>query len=243
MKLSAPLRLSAPLYRLKRQARQLSRRDGIPLHAALDRTAAAEGFRSWSLLAARHADRSPAARLYPRLSPGDLVLVAARPGQGKTLLSLELAAQAMRAGHRGIYFSLEDTEREVPARFAAFGADPARFGDRFAFDGDDGICADHVAVRLADCPPGTLAVIDYLQLLDQRRDTPPLADQMRRLRALAAEREAVLVFVSQIDRRYDPAAKPLPDLGDVRRPNPLDLRLFTKTCFLQGGKVHFAAAG
>ncbi len=237
------MKLSAPIYRLKRQARLLSRDRGIPLHAALDRVAAAEGFRSWSLLVARHAAASPAARLYPRLSPGDLVLVAARPGQGKTLLSLELAVQAMQAGHRGIYFSLEDTERDVPARFAAFGTDPSRFGALFAFDGADGICADHVAARLADAAPGTLAVIDYLQLLDQRRDTPPLADQMRRLHALAVARGLVLVFISQIDRRYDPAAKPMPDLADVRLPNPLDLGLFDKTCFLQGGEMRFATAG
>ena len=151
--------------------------------------------------------------------------------------------EAMQAGHQGIYFSLEDTERDLPDRFGAFGADPARFAGQFAFDGADGICADHVAAQLAEAAPGTLAVIDYLQLLDQRRDTPPLADQVRGLRAFAALRGLVLVFISQIDRRYDPAAKPLPDLTDVRLPNPLDLGLFSKTCFLQGGRVRFDRVG
>jgi len=44
--------LSAPIHQLKRRARLLSRRERIPLHAALDRIATDEGYRSWSLLVA-----------------------------------------------------------------------------------------------------------------------------------------------------------------------------------------------
>ena len=51
----------------------------------------------------------------------------------------------------------------------------------------------------------------------------------------------IVLFISQIDRSYDPAAKPFPDLKDVRLPNPLDLRLFDKTCFLNNGEVRFRA--
>ena len=86
------MKLSAPLYRLKRRARGLSREQGIPLHAALDRVAVAEGFARWSLLASRHAARGPAGWLSERLQPGSLMLLGARPGQGKTLLGIELAA-------------------------------------------------------------------------------------------------------------------------------------------------------
>ena len=67
-------------------------------------------------------------------------------------------------------------------------------------------------------------------------------DQVRALKAFARERGATLVFISQIDRSYDPSKKPCPDLEDVRLPNPLDLKLFDKTCFLNDGKVHFRAA-
>ena len=51
----------------------------------------------------------------------------------------------------------------------------------------------------------------------------------------------IMVFVSQVDRSYDPAKKPCPDLDDVRLPNPLDLTLFSKTCFLNNGEVQFGA--
>lgn len=46
--------LSAPIYRLKHQAKRLSREARIPLNQALDRIAKGEGFQSWSLLVARN---------------------------------------------------------------------------------------------------------------------------------------------------------------------------------------------
>ncbi len=33
--------------------------------------------------------------------------------------------------------------------------------------------------------------------------------------------------------------KALPELKDVRLPNPIDLTLFTKACFLNDGEVRF----
>ncbi|SDA82151.1 DnaB-like helicase C terminal domain-containing protein [Mesorhizobium qingshengii] len=91
-------------------------------------------------------------------------------------------------------------------------------------------------------PRGTLVVIDYLQLLDQKRENPDLMAQVRTLKAFARDRGLILVFISQIDRSYNPATKPCPDIGDVRLPNPLDLSLFNKTCFLNKGEIRFQAA-
>jgi replicative DNA helicase len=94
---------------------------------------------------------------------------------------------------------------------------------------------------LASTPRGTLVIIDYLQLLDQKRENPPLADQVRALKAFAKDRGLVIVFISQIDRSYDPSKKPYPDIQDVRLPNPLDLKLFSKTCFLSNGDLRIKA--
>jgi hypothetical protein len=33
-----------------------------------------------------------------------------------------------------------------------------------------------------------------------------------------------------------------PDASDVRLPDPLDLTLFGRTCFLSQGRMHFAAS-
>lgn len=96
---------------------------------------------------------------------------------------------------------------------------------------------------MTGAPRGTLVVVDYLQLLDQRRENADLMIQVRTLKSFARDQGLIVVFVSQIDRSYDPAARSCPDLRDVRLPNPLDLKLFDKTCFLNNGEVQFQAAG
>lgn len=233
------MKLSAPVYRLKRRARLLSRQESISHHAALDRIAVGEGFGNWSLLAARMAAASPARTLLRHLLPGDLLLVGARPGHGKTLFGLELAVEAMKAGRQGAFFTLEYTQENVLDRFRAIGAEPARFDRLFVFENSDAICADYIVASLESASEGTVAVVDYLQLLDQKRQNPELDSQVRKLKSFARERGLILVFISQIDRSYDPSKKPVPDMDDIRLPNPLDLGLFDKACFLNDGEVRF----
>lgn len=235
------MKLSAPVYRLKRKAKLLSREENIRPHEAFDRIAAKEGFSSWSLLAANLPATAPVSELFARLSPGDLVLVGARPGQGKTLMSLALAVEAMKSGNRGVFFTLEYAEKDVLNRLHAIGAELAHFGKLFEFDSSDAISAEYTIKALGSAPRATLAVIDYLQLLDQKRENPELMAQIRHLKAFARDRGLILVFISQIDRSYDPSKKPCPDISDVRLPNPLDLSLFDKTCFLNNGKIRFQA--
>ncbi|TPI44482.1 DNA helicase [Mesorhizobium sp. B3-1-6] len=235
------MRLSAPVYHLKRQARLLSRRENVPLHQALDRVAAKEGFASWSLLAAKAAEGAPGDSLLRRLIPGDMVLVAARPGQGKTLMSLDLAVAAMKQGSRAVFFTLEYMHADILDRFRDIGIDPADFNHLFDFDNSDAISASYIVERLRSAPHGTLAVIDYLQLLDQKRENPELMVQIRALRSFARERGLVLVFISQVDRSYDSSGRPFPGIGDIRLPNPLDMSLFDKACFLNKGEIRFQA--
>jgi hypothetical protein len=148
----------------------------------------------------------------------------------------------MKAGYESAFFSLEYTEKDMRDRFAALGVDRSGFAGLFSFDCSGSISADYIATRLASTQQGMLVVIDYLQILDQKRENPDLMSQVRRLRELARERGLIMVFVSQIDRAYDPAAEPFPDIRHVRLPNPLDLGLFDKTCFLSNGAVRFGAA-
>ncbi|PRD40660.1 DNA helicase [Phyllobacterium phragmitis] len=236
------MKLSAPIYLLKRKARLLSREENIPLHVALDRIAVKEGFGGWSLLATKESAAAPAGKLFARLTPGDLVLVGARPGHGKTLISLELAVEAMKSGNRSVFFTLEYTKNDVLDRFRTIGAELTHFDELFEFDNSDAISADYIIKSLGLAPRGTLVVVDYLQLLDQKRENPELMTQIRKLKSFARDRELILVFISQIDRSYDPLKKPCPDIGDVRLPNPLDLSLFNKTCFLNKGEIRFQAA-
>ena len=235
------MKLSAPVYHLKRQAKRISRSEKIPLHAALDRIAAKEGENGWSALAAK-VTPTRAAKIFSQFAPGDMVLVGARPGRGKTLLSLELAIEAVKSGRRAAFFTLEYTAKDIQDRFRALGAERTYFDRLFEADCSDQINADHVIKALSAASRGTLAVIDYLQLLDQKRTNPDLETQVRALRIFARETGVIIVCISQIDRAYESSGKPMPGLGDVRLPNPLNLKLFDKACFLNDGVVRFEAA-
>lgn len=231
------MRLSAPIFILKQQARTLSRREKIPLHQALDRIARGEGFKGWSLLAAAWRSEGSGTGLLSQLRPGTLVLLAGRPGQGKTLLGIKLAVEAVDRGHRAAFFTLECTEAEIGQRFKDLNIELGAYTKSFTVDASDIISSSYIAAQLASAPPNMLVVVDYLQLLDQRRENPPLMDQVLELKRLAEARRVVIVCLSQVDRRYDPDAKPCPGLEDVRLPNPVDLSLFDKACFLSRGHM------
>jgi hypothetical protein len=177
------MKTTVPIYQLKRKAKLLARQTSTPLHAALDRIANEQGYRSWSLLSSKHAETSPAEILYRSLKQGDMLLVGARPKQGKTLMALSLAIEAMRAGNQAHFFSLDYTPADILGRFRALEVEPARFVDLFSFDCSDAINAGYMIEALENAAAGTLVVVDYLQLLDQRRENPPLADQVSALNA------------------------------------------------------------
>lgn len=235
------MRLSAPVHQLKRRAKLLARNEKIALHTALDRIARDEGFAAWSLLAARIVMNAPAGEMLSRLADGDLLLLGARPGQGKTLLALRLLLDAVRDGRRGLFFTLEYTELETKERIRSLEGPTPGLGDALDIVTSDEICADYVMRHLAGAPRGTVAVIDYLQILDQRRSTPALSEQVAALREFASRTGIILAFITQIDRSYRPDAKPVPDMEDIRLHDEMDIGLFSKACFLHEGRARFQA--
>ena len=231
------MKLSAPIYKLKQSAKARSKSLGIPLHRALDEVANSEGYATWSLLAAQYAKHEHVLRLERACTPGALILVGARPGHGKTKLCLELAARALDSGSSSALFSFELRAVEVAERLANFGVKPSKLGHNFVFDDSDGICAESIIGRLADALPGTLVIVDYLQLLDQRRANPTLQEQVESLRLFARERQLTFVMISQVHKRFEDRPHDIPTREDVRLPNPLDLDLFDELWFLHEGRL------
>jgi len=231
------MELSAPIFRLKRRARLIARNAKVPLHQALDQVARLEGYASWSHLAASTVEKGQTKKILADLAAGDLVLLGARPGHGKTLFGLELAVEAARAGRRSFFFSLEENEEAVLDRLRALGVDRDAIGDALIIDTSDDICAEYIAERVRSERRESVAVIDYLQILDQRRSNPELSVQLETLESLARNTPTVVIAISQIDRAFELKRKSLPELCDVRQPNPINLALFTKTCFLHKGEV------
>lgn len=235
------MKLNVPIFRLKRQAKLLARETRAPLHKALDQIARREGFQSWSHLSASMVKLRPAATLLSHLQPGDLALLGARPGHGKTLLGLELAAEAALSGRQGFFFTLEYNIEDVLKLLGLLGRDAKAPGASFTVDTSDEICAGHIIAHLEAAPACPVAVIDYLQLLDQKRENPNLNDQMQALKTFARASGAIVVAISQINRAFDRDRRTMPALADVRLPNPVDLGVFTKTCFLHEGEVRLEA--
>ena len=231
------MHLSAPIYRLKRHAKLSARQTGIPLHEALNRVAIEEGFQSWSHLAAASSAQTPADVILSNLAPGDLILLAARPGHGKTLLGLELALKASKIGRKGIFFTLDYHERDVADRFSSIGLAPTTGQDAMIVDTSDKISAAYIIDRMERITEPAMIVIDYLQLLDQKRTNPTLEEQIGSLRRYAKATGTICAVISQIDRSFDLSGKAMPELSDIRLPNPLDLTTFDRVCFLHNGEI------
>ena len=158
------MRLSVPIYQLKRQAKRQARQNNIPLNQALDQVAKAEGFSNWGLLAAFHARRKPTAKILDALRTGDLVLLGARPGHGKTLMGLELIIEALKEDRHAAFYSLEYSKRDVENRFSDLGFNSAAKVDKLTVDTSDEICAAYIIERQHLRPRGFVPVVDYMQL-------------------------------------------------------------------------------
>ena len=236
------MRLSSPIYKLKRQAKLLTRNSNIKLHKALDQIAHTEGFNSWSHLASKYAEITPAKKVLDQLKTSDVVLIGARRGHGKTLLALELAALTLTKNRTSYVFTLEYNEMEVWDHLEKFGVAYKGNGTPIIVDASDNICSAHIIERISKEPKEALIVIDYLQLLDQKRNNPPLEEQLHALKEYASKSGAIIVLISQIDRTFDLSETSLPSINDVRLPNPVDLSLFDKRCFLHDGQIQIDVA-
>ncbi|KLN60817.1 DNA helicase [Kiloniella spongiae] len=226
------MKLSAPIYQLKHKAKLLARHQEIPLHKALNKIATQEGFSNWSLLSAKASTHLHPATLLSKLNPGELILLGARPGHGKTLMGLQLVAETVKSGHRSIFFTLDYNKKDALERIEAFGENDLITDNNLEIDTSDEISADYIIEKIKSGTAPKLVVIDYLQLLDQKRTNPDLLTQIQSLKDYAKETGAIFVLISQIDRSFELSQKQLPELSDIRLPNPLDLTLFDKSCFL-----------
>jgi replicative DNA helicase len=217
----------------------MARDQSIPLHAALDAVAAEEGFASWSLLSSHSTAPHEPEKILHLLSDGDMLLVAGRPGQGKTRLALRILVDALQEKRRAVLFTLEFTQQQAWQHIRTISNGNSEIADMLQIITSDAISADYIIQHLSGVERGAVVVIDFLQILDQDRNKAPLSEQVLALAEFARTTGVILVFTSQIDRSFDPDSKRLPDINDIRLPNDINLGLFTKTCFLHGKEMDF----
>lgn len=179
------------------------------------------------------------------MSPGDLVLVGARPGMGKTSFAMNVAVNASKklGGKSVCVFSLEMSSEQLASRLLSSEAlvdstslrrgmlspdDWRRLAEASAIlsecniyiDDTSGITIAGMRSKLHRMKNVGLIVIDYLQLMqsDRRIDNRvnEVAEISRNLKLLAKEMNVPLICCAQLSRGPESRTDKRPMLSDLR---------------------------
>ncbi len=185
-------------------------------------------------------------RLIGGFFPGDLTVVAARPGVGKTTFLLTAAHNAARSGKRVLFFSLEMDAGQLIRRLLAgeAGVDSSRLRSG-PLETADWPGLTHGLTRLAGIPiwiddtaaiplshlraavtaqalrEGVdLVIVDYLQLVKPgvtlRNRTEEIGIITAGLKALARETGVPIMAAAQLNRAVEQRQDKRPTLSDLR---------------------------
>lgn len=177
------------------------------------------------------------------LHGGRMYIVGGRPGDGKSLAAVNLAAFAAKQGHPALVFSVEMGAMEVTGRVVANGA-KIELSEiaRYELSADSWSSASEYVARARDDPLFVndkaginvgyiksvcrsqkrktgldVVVVDYLQLLSSDKSQPreqQVALISRSLKELSRELDAAVVVPAQLNRESAKRGKPM--LADLR---------------------------
>jgi len=180
------------------------------------------------------------------LQPGNLIILAARPGMGKTALALRIAANVAETGAPVLVSSMEMQAEQLGDRLlSCMGRIPmaALIGERVPNDADWGRMTaalsrihemplaidDQAALTLWDIRTKArqakrsmgglgLIVIDYLQLMRGEGDnrTQEVGSISRGLKALAKDLGVPVIALSQLNRGVEQRPNKRPVMSDLR---------------------------
>ena len=186
------------------------------------------------------------------LRGGDLVILAARPGVGKTSFALNLAVNAAKAGTAVAFFSLEMPAEQLIQKImcteARVNLKKMRNGSLTSadwqqlikacstlqslnFSVDDSSALSIMELRakarrqLHDAEQG-LIVVDYLQLMESHSGYKDrhleVAEFSRGLKMLAKDLDVPIIALSQLSRRVDDREGKRPQLSDLRESGSIE---------------------
>ena len=179
------------------------------------------------------------------LNRSDLILLAARPGMGKTSFALNIARHAaVTAGKRVAFFSLEMTKEQLVSRLlsteALVGGTKLRTGQlnerewaslieagdvlsktQMYFDDSSGITVPEMKAKLRRLRGVDLVIIDHLQLMSGSKKTEgnrvqEISEITRNLKVMAKELDVPVLTLSQLSRESEKRTTHRPALSDLR---------------------------
>ena len=184
------------------------------------------------------------------LSRSDLILIAARPGIGKTSLALNIASHVALKEKKGVaIFSLEMSGEQLVSRMisslALVDSSRLRTGDirpdewtRLAeavsilgdspmkIDDNAGITVQEIKAKLRREKDIGLVIIDYLQLMRSgsrsENRVQEVAEISRSLKIMARELDIPVVALSQLNRASESRKDKKPMLSDLRESGSIE---------------------
>jgi len=179
------------------------------------------------------------------LHPTNLIIVASRPGMGKSALALNMAQNVALNGNSVAIFSLEMSREEIVTRMLCAkgridsqklrtgaltegdftklsNAAGALYKQNIFVDDSPGLTVTEIRAkcrRLRRKPGLDLVVVDYLQLMNgsgQENRQQEIAMISRSLKSLARELHVPIIALSQLNRGVEAREDKRPRLGDLR---------------------------
>ncbi len=183
-------------------------------------------------------------RMITGLNRSDLILLAARPGMGKTSFALNIARHAgVKSRKKIAFFSLEMSKEQIASRLLSteglIEGTKLRTGKlsneewtrlveagdvlgktEIYLDDTPGITVPSMKAKLRRLRGVDLVVIDYLQLMGGTRRTDnrvqEISEITRNLKILAKEMNVPVITLSQLSRASEQRTDHRPQLSDLR---------------------------
>ena len=180
---------------------------------------------------------------------GDLIVVAGRPGMGKTALALSLMKEFANLGGKGLFLSLEMPSDQLARRYISLLGNidnwKIRSGSLQGYEIDKVIdiannqtinfwVDDEINAKLAQVKAKAkihkskhgleVLMIDYLQLMTGTKDfrEQEIAEISRGLKMLAKELKCTVMALAQLSRKSEERADKRPLLSDLRESGAIE---------------------
>jgi len=186
------------------------------------------------------------------LNNSDLIIIAARPGMGKTAFAMNIASYVARHSRNNksvVIFSLEmsseqlatrllSTEAKIDSHLFRSGRIPNEDWIKLAtsagylstlpilIDDSGGITVQRMKAKLRRIKNPGLVIIDYLQLMDSTSKSDNrvvvVSEITRQLKIMAKEFNLPVVLLSQLSRNPDQRTDKRPQLSDLRESGSIE---------------------